>query len=96
MLCTMVAASAFDAAIHDAYGKAHGLNCYHTYGPDFLEHDLGRRGNGQPCIWRSDDLQRLAADAAGHVVLVHALRYVPPFTQPLSGSRMMTMQPVPI
>ena len=29
-------ASPFDAALHDAYGKAHGLNCYHTYGPDFL------------------------------------------------------------
>lgn len=41
-LCTLVVASAFDAALHDAYGKAHGLNCYHTYGPDFLPHDLGR------------------------------------------------------
>jgi L-alanine-DL-glutamate epimerase-like enolase superfamily enzyme len=40
-LCTLVVASAFDAAVHDAYGKAHGLNCYHTYGPDFLSHDLG-------------------------------------------------------
>jgi len=40
-LCTMVVASAFDAAVHDAYGKLHGKNCYHTYGPDFLDHDLG-------------------------------------------------------
>jgi L-alanine-DL-glutamate epimerase-like enolase superfamily enzyme len=40
-LCTLVVASAFDAALHDAFGKAHGLNCYHTYGPDFLSHDLG-------------------------------------------------------
>jgi L-alanine-DL-glutamate epimerase-like enolase superfamily enzyme len=40
-LCTLVAASAFDAALHDAFGKAHGLNCYHTYGPDFLGRDLG-------------------------------------------------------
>ncbi len=40
-LCVMVAASAFDAALHDAYGKAHGLNCYHTYGRDFMNHDLG-------------------------------------------------------
>lgn len=39
-LCTLVCASAFDAAVHDAYGKVHGLNCYHTYGPDFLSHDL--------------------------------------------------------
>jgi L-alanine-DL-glutamate epimerase-like enolase superfamily enzyme len=40
-LCTLVAASPFDAALHDAFGKAHGLNAYHTYGPDFLAHDLG-------------------------------------------------------
>jgi L-alanine-DL-glutamate epimerase-like enolase superfamily enzyme len=40
-LCTLVVASPFDAALHDAYGKAFGLNCYHTYGPDFLAHDLG-------------------------------------------------------
>jgi L-alanine-DL-glutamate epimerase-like enolase superfamily enzyme len=40
-LCTLVVASPFDAALHDAFGKAHGLNCWHTYGPDFLAHDLG-------------------------------------------------------
>ena len=40
-LCALVVASPFDAALHDAFGKVHGLNCYHTYGPDFLAHDLG-------------------------------------------------------
>jgi len=40
-LCTLVTASPFDAALHDAFGKVHGLNCYHTYGPDFMTHDLG-------------------------------------------------------
>lgn len=39
-LCTIVTASPFDAAIHDAFGKAHGLNCYLTYGPEFMSHDL--------------------------------------------------------
>jgi L-alanine-DL-glutamate epimerase-like enolase superfamily enzyme len=39
-LCTLVTASAFDAAIHDAFGKAHGLNCYRTYGPEFMNYDL--------------------------------------------------------
>ncbi len=29
-LCTLVVASAFDAAIHDAYGKAFGVSCYGT------------------------------------------------------------------
>ena len=63
VLATLVCASPFDAALHDAFGKAHGLNCYSTYGPDFLPHDLGHylgtefaglrldqfvRRNGQP------------------------------------------------
>lgn len=39
-LATLVTASAFDGAIHDAYGKLHGLNCYSTYGPKFMAHDL--------------------------------------------------------
>jgi L-alanine-DL-glutamate epimerase-like enolase superfamily enzyme len=39
-LCSLVTASAFDAAVHDAFGKAHGLNCYHTYGPEFMKYDL--------------------------------------------------------
>lgn len=41
-LCTLVTASPFDAAIHDAYGKLHGRNCYSTYGPDLMTHDLSR------------------------------------------------------
>jgi L-alanine-DL-glutamate epimerase-like enolase superfamily enzyme len=40
-LCTLVAASAFDAALHDGFGKAHRLNCYRTYGQQFMEADLG-------------------------------------------------------
>jgi L-alanine-DL-glutamate epimerase-like enolase superfamily enzyme len=39
-LCTLVTASPIDAAIHDAFGKALGLNCYQTYGPDIMQHDL--------------------------------------------------------
>lgn len=41
-LCTMVAASAFDAALHDGYGKLHGLSSYRTYSPEFLPGDLER------------------------------------------------------
>jgi hypothetical protein len=40
-LATLVTASAFDAAVHDAFGKAHGLNSYRTYGPEFMVNDLG-------------------------------------------------------
>jgi L-alanine-DL-glutamate epimerase-like enolase superfamily enzyme len=39
-LCTLVTASPFDAAIHDAFGKAHHRNCYRTYGKDLMPRDL--------------------------------------------------------
>jgi L-alanine-DL-glutamate epimerase-like enolase superfamily enzyme len=41
-LCTLVVASPFDAALHDAFGKLHGRNVYETYGSDLLAHDVGR------------------------------------------------------
>ena len=41
-LCTLVVASPFDAAVHDAFGKVHGRNVYATYGPDLMSHDLSR------------------------------------------------------
>lgn len=41
-LCTLVVASAFDAAIHDAYGKAFEIDCYKTYGPAHMSSDLSR------------------------------------------------------
>ena len=41
-LCTLVVASAFDAAIHDAFGKTIGASCYLLYGRDFIQHDLSR------------------------------------------------------
>ena len=53
-LCTLVVASAFDAALHDAYGKAFGVSCYETYGAAFmrrdLSHDLGRPSRGSSSI----------------------------------------------
>lgn len=39
-LCTLVCGSAFDAALHDAFGKMLGLNCYHTYSGEFMNRDL--------------------------------------------------------
>ncbi|MDQ3013597.1 MAG: hypothetical protein M3X11_23190, partial [Acidobacteriota bacterium] len=41
-LCTLVTVSAFDAAIHDAFGKLHNRNCYQTYGRDLMQNDLSR------------------------------------------------------
>jgi L-alanine-DL-glutamate epimerase-like enolase superfamily enzyme len=41
-LCTQVTASAFDAALHDGFGKSLGLNCYRTLTPELLGQDLSR------------------------------------------------------
>jgi L-alanine-DL-glutamate epimerase-like enolase superfamily enzyme len=58
-LCTLVVASPFDAALHDAFGKLHGLSCYHTYGPDFVSHDLGHYLGGEFAgEWLHDWLSR--------------------------------------
>ena len=50
-LCTLVVASPFDAAIHDAYGKAFGRSSYDTYSASFmsrdLSHDLGPQFKGE-------------------------------------------------
>jgi len=50
-LCTLVVASPFDAAVHDAFGKLHRRNCYSTYGPDLMTRDLsaylGREFRGE-------------------------------------------------
>ena len=50
-LCTLVVASAFDDAVHDAYGKAFSASSYETYGPSFmsrdLSHDLGPEFKGE-------------------------------------------------
>ena len=50
-LCTLVVSSPFDAALHDAYGKAFGVSSYETYGRKFgrtdLSADLGERFKGE-------------------------------------------------
>ena len=39
-LCTVVTASPIDAAIHDGFGKANGINSYDGLSADFMSHDL--------------------------------------------------------
>ena len=41
-LAALVCASAFDLALHDAFGVLHGLPTYQTYNRRYLNHDLGR------------------------------------------------------
>jgi L-alanine-DL-glutamate epimerase-like enolase superfamily enzyme len=40
-LCALVVASAFDAALHDGFGKANRIGCYQGYSDDYLPYDLG-------------------------------------------------------
>ena len=39
-LCTLVTASPFDLALHDAYGKLHNRSSFQLLGPEYLHHDL--------------------------------------------------------
>lgn len=39
-LARLVAASPFDAALHDAYGRLHGMNSYNTLTAKHMHHDL--------------------------------------------------------
>ena len=65
-LCTL-AASPFDAALHDAFGKVHGLNCYDTYGPEFMTHDLAHYLGAE---FEGEWISRTSAEAeAAHAAL---------------------------
>jgi L-alanine-DL-glutamate epimerase-like enolase superfamily enzyme len=70
-LCTLVTAGAFDAALHDAFGKVHGLNCFHTYGPEFMKHDLSHylgpayKGEYPSLYFRRDPKPRMPL---GHLI----------------------------
>jgi L-alanine-DL-glutamate epimerase-like enolase superfamily enzyme len=77
-LCTLVAASAFDAALHDAFGKVHGRNCYHTYGPEFMSHDLGHYLGPD---FRGENLDRyLRSEPQSRMPLYHLIGAVDPLT----------------
>lgn len=41
-LAILVAASPFEAAIHDAFGKVHGQNSYNLLGKEWVAHDLAQ------------------------------------------------------
>lgn len=40
LLASLVVNSAYDAALHDAYGHSLNLNCYQCYSTDYANHDL--------------------------------------------------------
>ncbi len=56
-LCTLVTASPFDAALHDAFGKIHGRSSYQCYGRGLLPDDLARYlGKGYEGRWLDEFL----------------------------------------
>jgi L-alanine-DL-glutamate epimerase-like enolase superfamily enzyme len=78
-LCTLVTMSPFDAAIHDAYGKAHGLNCYHTYGREFMTRDLGHFLTPE---FRGEYLDRyVLAQPKPHMPLYHLVGALDPVVE---------------
>ena len=77
-LATLVVASAFDAALHDAYGKAYCLNCYNTYESPFFDDDLGEYLNAD---FAGDRLSRyLAREPQARMALYHLVGALDPLT----------------
>ncbi len=64
-LCSLVTASPFDAALHDAYGRYHGRSAYQLLGPEFLTHTLDHylgdefRGERLPPYIRATPVEKL-------------------------------------
>jgi L-alanine-DL-glutamate epimerase-like enolase superfamily enzyme len=46
-LCTIVTYSPIDAALHDAFGRLHGLNSFSACGKEFVRYDLSHYLNGE-------------------------------------------------
>jgi L-alanine-DL-glutamate epimerase-like enolase superfamily enzyme len=70
-LCTLVVASPFDAARHDAFGKVHRRNVYATYGPELMTHDLSRYLGSE---FKGDRLDRYLLRAArARIPLFHSV-----------------------
>ena len=78
-LCTLVVASPFDAAIHDAFGKLHGRNSFQICGRDFVKHDLAHYLNAE---FRGEYLDRyIAPKAAPRVRMYHSVGASDPLTR---------------
>lgn len=77
-LATLVVASAFDAAIHDGYGKAFGQSSYATYGARFATRDLSADLGPD---FRGEHLDRyVAAAARDDIPVFHSIGASDPLT----------------
>ena len=71
VLCALVVASPFDAALHDAYGKAFGRSVYQAYGPDFMSRDLSHHLGPD---FRGEFLDRyIDASPRAHTPVFHSI-----------------------
>ncbi|MDE3164392.1 MAG: hypothetical protein KGN36_01185, partial [Acidobacteriota bacterium] len=78
-LCTLVTASPFDAAIHDAFGNLHQRNSFHTCGREFVGHDLAHYLNPE---FRGEYLDRyVAEEMAPRVRMYHSVGASDPLTR---------------
>lgn len=77
-LCTLVTASPFDAALHDAYGKLHGRNSFQTVGRDYLRYDLSHYLGAE---FRGESLDRyVLPEPKATMPLYHLVGAVDPIT----------------
>jgi L-alanine-DL-glutamate epimerase-like enolase superfamily enzyme len=77
-LATLVALSPVDGAIHDAYGRLHGLSCYETYGRDFLPRDVGSfLGDTFRDVWLN---QHISSTPVAKLPLYHLVGALDPLT----------------
>lgn len=78
-LCTQVTASPFDAALHDAFGKALGLSCYETYSSELMAYDLSRYLNTD---FHGESLQKYVnAKPRDWIWLFHSVGGLDPVTR---------------
>jgi L-alanine-DL-glutamate epimerase-like enolase superfamily enzyme len=77
-LAVLVAASPFDAALHDAFGKSLGRSSFRTLSPDLVGHDLSRYLGED---FRGGDLQRAVRERPAAVVpMFHSVGGSDPLT----------------
>ena len=78
-LCTLVVASPFDAAIHDAFGKLHNRNAYTVCGREFVRYDLAHYLNAE---FLGEYLDRyISAKAVPRVRMYHSVGASDPLTR---------------
>ncbi len=83
-LAALVCCSAFDLALHDAYGKLHGLPVYQTYNSDFMNRSLASyltpaRGSDVSFVGRYPS-DYLAANPPAQLPAWHLVGGVDPLT----------------